>query len=366
VNSTLPRSKLRTLLLRAALAYLAISVVSISTARADCVGPVACCVDDAAEVTVPLPERIRLGFRLQRVQAVAEQSGTWTGEVNVITRWPAGGLRPELSYRNAEGDVAVSVDETHLLRGQCVREQRLHGHFENWFRLRRFPFDTQVLRVLLEERHLTDAQATWEPELWPNVLSIDAYRELSAWQFDSYPSLRVKRSSFAAAPGGLRPQLLIVSVPVSRLWQFYLTRYFFPLFLIVALAYCLFWIKPEDLGSAASLGITCMLAIIAFQITQSDSLPRVGYMTLADRVYTTCYVATAIALLVAVGESYLATHGHIALAYKIDRAGRWLFPLAFFLAIALTVAAGWASYVDDPAADIPRRLPEPTAPPGER
>ena len=118
------------------------------------------------------------------------------------------------------------------------------------------------------------------------MIAIDAYRELSAWRVEGYPMLEVKRSSFSAVPGQKGPRLLIVSTPIERVSQFYLTRYFLPLFLIVALAYGLFWIKPDDLGSAASVGITCMLAIITFQITQADALPHVPYLTLADRVYT--------------------------------------------------------------------------------
>lgn len=336
----------------------------VQSVHAQCVGPTECCVHDPAQVHGR--ERIRLGMRVQRVQAIAEQDGTWTGEITFVTRWPVGGLRPELGFRNSAGDAVINVDETHIVGGQCFHEMRVHGSFDNWFRLRRFPFDTQLLRILLEERSLTDEQAVWESDLWPNILSIDAYRELSAWKFDAYPRLEVKRSSFSAAHGVLRPRLLIVSIPVARLSQFYLTRYFFPLLLIVALAYCLFWIKPEDLGTSASLGITCMLAIIAFQFTQSGSLPHVAYLTLADLVYAVCYVATATAIFFAVAESFLATHDRLPLAQKMDRRGRIWFPAAFLVAIALTVFFGWRSHVDDPDADIPQRLHALAPPPGEQ
>jgi hypothetical protein len=158
------------------------------------------------------------------------------------------------------------------------------------------------------------------------------------------------------------PRLLIVSLPIERLWPFYMSRYFLPLFLIVALAYSLFWIRPDDLGSASSIGITCMLAIIAFQLTQASTLPQVEYLTLADRVYVVCYGATALALALVVAESYLVSRGREALAARIDRLMRWLFPTAFIALATLAAILGWYSHKDDPDADIPYIVPAAQAP----
>jgi len=338
-----------------------------SAARAaECDGPPECCNTDPGKVKVPLPEHVRVGMRLMHVRDVSERSASWSGEVALITRWPAGGLRPEVQMRNASADLSNAVDETSLVGDQCYRERRVSATFANSFRLRRFPFDDQNLRILIEERALEDAQAIWEPELWPNVIAIDGYRELSAWRYLGYPKLEVKRSSFSAVPGKPGPRLLIVSIPVGRLWQFYLSRYFLPLFLIVALAYGLFWIKPEDLGSAASVGITCMLAIIAFQLTQADTLPRVAYLTLADRVYIVCYLATAAALGLVLWESYAAANGRLAAAERLDRKMRGYFPVAFVALIGVGVAIGWSSHADDPDSDIPHLLPPATPPAGEK
>ena len=355
---------------RVAVALAALLLLLLADAQpvlaADCAGPPECCNTDPAQTKVPLPEHVRVGMRLMHVRDVSERSASWSGEVALITRWPAGGLRPEVALRNASADVSNAVDETTLVGDQCYRERRVSATFANSFRLRRFPFDEQNLRILIEERALEDGQAIWEPQLWPNIIAIDGYRELTAWRYLDYPRLEVKRSSFSAVPGKPGPRLLIVSIPVARLWQFYLSRYFLPLFLIVALAYGLFWIKPEDLGSAASVGITCMLAIIAFQLTQADSLPRVAYLTLADRVYIVCYLATAAALGLVLWESYAAANGRLAAAERLDARMRRFFPVAFVALVGFALALGWSSHADDPDADIPHLLPPATPPPGEK
>ncbi len=358
-----PGLSARCLLFSVLVAVLALVIVRPATARADCNGPSECCITEPSQVTVALPEHIRIAMRTMHISAISESSGQWTGELTVVFRWPAGGLRPDATIRNQASNFAVTIDETTRQGASCYREQRVSANFENWFRLRRFPFDAQELRVIFEERRLTDAQAIWEQALWPNIIAIDAYRELAAWRFQDYPSLEVKRSSFGAGPQSLHPRLLIVSIPVARLSWFYVSRFFIPLFLLVALAYSTFWIKPDDLGSAASIGITCMLSIIAFQLTQADSLPRVGYLTLADRVYVVCYIATAMALGFAIMGSYHATHGQLERAQAMDRRLRFAFPLAFVVAVAVAVTIGWRSHDDrNPDGDIPARLGSVSAP----
>jgi hypothetical protein len=344
---------------------LAALFVSFAARAGDCNGPEACCNADPAKVTAPLPEHVRVGMRITHIRAVSERDGSWNGEVDLVYRWPAGGLRPDVTVRNAAADLTTSVDETTQDGDTCYRETRMSADFANWYRLRRFPFDEQGLRLLLEERSLTDEQAVWEPALWPNVIAIDAYRELTGWRVLGYPSFEVKRSTFSAVPGQKGPRLLIAQLDVRRISQFYLTRYFLPLFLIVALAYGMFWIKPEDLSSSASVGITCMLAIIAFQLTQADTLPHVAYLTIADRVYTVCYVATAFALGAVLWESHAAHSGKLEAASRFDRRMRVGFPVVFVALVAGMVWLGWASHAEDPDADIPAVLAPLAPPPGE-
>lgn len=332
-------------------------------ARAQCNGPVGCCVT-APEPTAARPTPVRLGIRVMRLRSLNEQAGTFEAELTVLMRWPVGGMRPNPRPRNAGESFTVVLDETRLVGETCFREERVQGAFQTWFRLRRFPFDEQLLRLNLEDREHPPEVLRYEPVLWPNTISIDAFRELSGWRFEGYAAMTVKRSSFAFPNTEAHPQLLIVNVPVARLWQFYLSRYFFPLFLIVALAYGLFWVRPEDLSSSASIGVTCLLAIIAFQITQASTLPQVSYLTIADLVYMVCYIATALALALTVYEAFLCGHDRRADADALDRRWRWLFPLLFLGAIGAVVVGGWRAH-GDPTRDIPHLLPPAPTPPGE-
>lgn len=336
-----------------------------AVAASECTGPDECCITDASKVTAPLPTKVRLGMRIRQIGTIDEQNGFYNAELTLLERWGAGGLRPDPRPRNAGQAFDIALDETRLDGGQCFREQRYNGQFMTWFRLHRFPFDSQELRLNLEDRAHTDAQMLYDTELWPNTISADAYREIGGWRIAGYPHVaHVKHSTFAFPQGSAHPTLILVEIPVKRQYLFYVTRYFLPLFLIVALAYCLFWIKPDDLGSAASIGITCVLAIITFQITQADHLPRVPYLTIADLVYVVCYAATGLAVIATVREAYLASQGRVDEAVALDHRWRKWFPVAVVGAIAASSVFGWRSEIDP--SDVPYELPAAVAPAGEK
>lgn len=347
-----------------ALGGLALLLLGGTASAADCEGPPECCVTRVDQAASPLPTRVRLGLRVMRIEKIVEQDGNYSGELTLTHKWPAGGLRPSPQPRNAV-DVVTSLDETHLRDGHCYRERRLVGTFQTWFRLRRFPFDRHSLRLNLEDRQYTPEQLRYEPELWPNTISVDALRELTAWTIPAAPHIEeIKVSTFAFPAEAPHPQLILVHIPVVRHSWFYMTRFFVPLLLLVAIAYSIFWVKPDDLGSSSAIGITCMLSIIAFQLSQADTLPRVPYLTIADRIYTICYILIAVALACAVLEAHWARSGQERRAESVDRIGRKLFPLVFVVACLASTLWGWYAKSDQDADVFVPAAPD--APAGER
>jgi hypothetical protein len=154
-----------------------------------------------------------------------------------------------------------------------------------------------------------------------------------------------------------------VHIPVERHSSFYLTRFFLPLLLLVMIAYSIFWVRADDLQSSSAIGITCMLSIIAFPLAQADSLPRVPYLTLADRIYTVCYLLIAFALGCAVFEAHLFRDGKEKKADRVDYLGRRWFPvLAIVLAVGSSVWGWYVNSAEDADVFIP---PARSAPPGE-
>jgi hypothetical protein len=132
------------------------------------------------------------------------------------------------------------------------------------------------------------------------------------------------------------------AVPVRRHITFHLTRFFLPLFIIVAVAFAVFWIDPEDLNSKSAIGVTCLLAAIAFQFAEAGTLPEIAYLTLADRVYAICYAALALALVFTIYGNSLSRKNRRSDAVRVDRVGRVAFPVGLALVLIVAVVRSFS------------------------
>jgi hypothetical protein len=334
-------------------------------ARADCAGPAECCITDPTAATAPLPERVRVGLRILRIGEVSERDGEYHADLYVMTRWPAGGVMPSLVARNVVD--TTNVVEDRVERGKddfCYHAVRIQDDFETPFLLHRFPFDKQRLRLVLEDFHYRPDVYTYDAELWPLAISNEAYRDLQAWRIERFPAVTQRDATGRFFPGDQPARVLLLEIPVQRVWEFYMSRYFFPLLLIVALSYSLFYVKPDDLASSSGIGITAVLAIIAFQVAQAESMPHVAYMTLADKVYAICYLFTSVALALTIHGTFISRHGQEARADTLQRRYRVFFPLLFALSFAGAVAWGWTAGAGETGTP-PNALPPAHPPPGE-
>jgi hypothetical protein len=353
-----------------AAAFLLVVLLAARAAVASCpettaAAPPECCITDPREVKIPLPEHVRVGIRVLRLSRISERDGTFSADMYVLTRYPAGGLRPDLYIRNAADTPNIVEDRLDLVDGFCYRSRRIQDDMETPFLLKRFPFDTQALKVILEDPSWAPGDYVYDDDLFPDMISKEAYSELAAWRFIGYPSLAQRSAGFGYHPGDEPSRVLTIDIPVQREWQFYLTRYFLPLLLIVALSYSLFFIKSDDLSSSSGIGITAVLAIIAFQLTQSDTMPKVGYLTLADKVYSVCYLFTAAALGLVIHGAWVTTyHDDEERAHRLQRRYRLVFPFVFILCFVLAGVWGWLAGRGETAE--PQTLAPPPVPAGEK
>jgi hypothetical protein len=314
--------------------------VSALPARADfatCDGPDECC---PKKLTLDLEKKIEvaIGVAFDGLYNVDEKNGTWDADYFLYEAWvPTPGFLPQTEVVNEISRQSSQFDETLIHNGRCVRSRRIHSTLHTRYELKRFPFDEQMLVLDLGDAEYDATDLSYNPKPLHLELDGDARDELTAWNVAGEPIWAISQHSFSPRPDSPVYPHAIITVPVRRMVGFYLTRFFLPLFLIVAVALTVFWIHPEDLGSQISIGVTCLLAVIAFQFAQSASLPAVAYLTFADRVYAICYFAIALALVESIWVNTMVRRGQHDRAEKLDRVCRWAFPVGIFALVAVSV-----------------------------
>jgi neurotransmitter-gated ion-channel len=188
--------------------------------------------------------------------------------------------------------------------------------------LRRFPFDKQRLEAVFEVLGFDKNEVT----LVAGTKSSGGEIRIPQWRILGVTTSTRNRP----APDGSTRSALVTSIEVSR-EAFYVSRLVtMPLFVIVLLSFSVFWMDRASLGDRISVSFIGILSAVAYQLLMSEILPRIAYVTLMNGFLTFSFltmVGTVVANLV-VGT--LDQQGKGALADRIDRRCRWIFPLVYF------------------------------------
>jgi hypothetical protein len=118
--------------------------------------------------------------------------------------------------------------------------------------------------------------------------------------------------------------------------RFYVWKLGLPLGLIVLMAYSVYFIPPTGVPQQVAVGMTSVLTLIAYMLTLGNSLPKISYLTLADKVFVGSAVLVFLGLLKGISTLVLVQRERKTTIDRLDRAGRWLYPVG--IAVNLAVA----------------------------
>lgn len=300
----------------------------------------------AGAAAQPSPPPVYAGVWLHDVTRFDQKDGVFDVDMDVWLKW-TGDLDPErVSIANAADVERTPLGEE---RDGSWRSQRwrVRGTLRGEFPLHRFPFDTPVLRIVLE---LPEREGRLVADLASSGMS--ERFSLTGW---SYRPTFVPRHArvvlgsdlgsivHEAAPTAVRR--VSYEVTLVRPLTTVSLKLFFPLLIVLLVAMIAFWIAPDGIEARAGIGVTALLSCFAFQFTVSDSMPAVAYLTFADLLFIFAYLGTTIALGVTVAAYVLDRRGHAERAAQVDRIARVVLPVALAFAAALS----WPEPIRTPA-----------------
>lgn len=328
----------------ATLLLLAITLVApTAVARSQsCVGPSECCPAEPAD-TLSTVATVQLGVLLVGLYGVDEKAGTWNADFYLSETWRATpGFTPVTEIVNEVARQTEQFDSTELKAGRCTRTRRIRSTLQSTYNLRAFPFDRQFLTIEFSDAWFDVHEAVYSSK--PSVSDFDkaAKAQLSSWKIQGDLDYGRHARVLKEDSGDTEYDYATFSLQVRRHVTFHLTKFFLPLLVIMVVAFSAFWIDLSDLNSRVAVGVTCLLAAIAFQLAEAGNLPEVEYLTLADRVYAICYVSLALAIVAAVYGKALVQKEQLVAASKLDRRCRTLFPIATAVAILLGAARAFS------------------------
>ena len=204
--------------------------------------------------------------------------------------------------------------------GRVAYTKRFTREFAADLDLRKFPYDKQELVVNLTSMLYGPSDVRFVPKN-DGAGALDG-ASIAGWQITGVKSLVPEQPIMARTTSHSSLHLI---VGVEREHGYYLWRLVFPLIMITLMAWSVFWLEPSQLAPQVTVATGAIFSLMTFLISQGQILPKVSYISIADWLI----VASVSLVFVAFGEAVLtgtlSQRGHVELARKIDRIGRWVY-----------------------------------------
>lgn len=242
----------------------------------------------------------------------------WTPGLTIVNSRGLSPVLPEFAEADKDGNVVV--------------RQRLAGELAVELDLRKFPFDTQVLTMeIVSYRHPpSELIYSMDSSMAARVESFSA----GGWHFDA---LEPKHSVFRLADDRPGTSMLTFAVSAERDAVYYILTLALPMTLILALAWMVHWLPPDIIPARMGMSTATVFSLIALGVSYRLSLPKITYMTHADRFVIYSTILVLVSLAVTVLATRWQNSGHDEKANRLTRYARSAFPIIFGLIAYLSV-----------------------------
>ena len=266
---------------------------------------------------------------------------------------------PKIDFINCDdcSDNEIEDDKIEKRILAATNETYINGHTKKSFHFdadfKDYPFDNQKLQIIIEHVLLTDDKVV----LIPDTVSYDKSNQPENMWGVGIDILQLNGTSFKTDSSGFLdtkytyltdfgdPELkvnpdysrVVYTVYVTRNYLPYLLKVLIPIFIIMLLAYLVFFVPADRIDVSSALSVTSLLAAVAFQITISDNLSSIGYLTNIDKVFYIAYFLIAIAMLQSLFTYYLdlGSDKQKRFAVQLDVFFKIAYPLLFIVSLFL-------------------------------
>ena len=215
-------------------------------------------------------------------------------------------------------------------RGVVSFVQRMLIQVSNPLDFRDFPFDTH----------------RWSFTLWP------VFSRTDELVFENLP-VYVRRNETLSIQGWEvgDPEGIVTTTPriarsgefsrydvqfsLKRDWTYYGWKLGLPLTLIVLMGYGVYFVPMSAIAQKIGLGMTSMLTLIAYMMALTGSLPKISYLTRADRFFVGSAVLVFLGLVIAIVSVWLTQQEKQDTVERANRIGRFVYPLGMALNLVI-------------------------------
>jgi len=250
-------------------------------------------------------DRVTVGVFINDLQDIDLASENFTVDFYLWMRWKNPKIDPWLTIEsmNSEGTQNTTSSGTGGITGEPLSDApldmpdgskymvlRYQGVFSRKMNLEKYPFDTQVLEMVFEDKDYDISQLEYVQDTTPVAINDGGAMSIPGYLLGQ-PTMTIVPHKYPTNFGDIsanpdtRYSRVVIALPVTRDVLPYLVKLVLPIFIVILIT-SLIYLLPARLEDArAGIGITAMLTIVALQWNTDSSLPSVDYLTMLDVIY---------------------------------------------------------------------------------
>lgn len=191
---------------------------------------------------------------------------------------------------------------------------RIQANLNSPIDLKKFPFDTQKMQIILEDRNHTIEELRYLP--LDDESGIDESIIFSGWNIDGWKAesreheYKVYNETYSQ---------YVFTTEISRIGLNSFIKTFLPVFFILLVVLFSFILDPDKMSIRLTMAGSSLVASVMFHVSISNQIPPVGYLTFADKFMALTYLILIISFLIDVILIELLELEKKAFVHKIHR-----------------------------------------------
>ena len=299
------------------------------------------------------PEQITLRLGLLDIAEIDDREQVFTADIFVEAQWldprlavgnDAPELRtmaldqiwnPRLTVVNSRGlDILLPQVATVDREGRVIVRQRVAGSLAVELDLRDFPFDKQRLPIEVASYQYSQDEIVFSED----SQIVAKFDKLSGngWVFEA---ITAEPFAYRLDDGGRGVSGFVFAVMAEREWAYFALTIALPMTVILFLAWMVHWLPVDVIPARIGTASATVFSLIAFGVSFRLTLPKIAYLTDADRFLMGSTLLVLVSLAITVAGIRLVGNDKKVAAERLARRTRLAFPILYGLVVVLALSA---------------------------
>lgn len=162
---------------------------------------------------------------------------------------------------------------------------RIQANLNSPVNLQKFPFDSQEMQIILEDKKMTVDSLTYIPN--DDMSGIDDSITFTGWKIGNYTST-IKEHEYKVYDETYSQY--VFTIPIYRIRFNSILKTFLPIIFIVLVMLSSFVLDPDKIPTRIAMVSSALVASVMFHVSIGNQIPATSYLTFIDKFMILTYL----------------------------------------------------------------------------